>query len=515
MSDSTSDPGHVDEVRRRAFESTWTGGKPSPIEEFLPPEDDPLYLGTLEELVHLELEFAWKQAGDEGGRPRVEDYLQRFPRLDQPQIVARLREQEQEVRRRFAGGTATTFAPGMRLGRYHLMAEHARGGYGSVWRATDTRLGREVALKQLSGGFARHADLRRRFVNEARVTARLEHPGIVPVYDVANLEDDPTFYAMKLVRGKTLAEAIQQAHELPAGNSDRTVEQQRLLSAFLVVCQSMEYAHAAGVLHRDLKPQNIVLSDYGETVILDWGLAKGVDMEAPEAWGDEGAQLTRAGTVKGTPAYMSPEQAAGQVDEIDERSDVYALGVILYQVLTGRVPFEAPSSEELLAKVIRGDMQPPRALDRSIEPTLEAICLRAMATAPSQRYQGVAELTREPAEVPGRRTGEGLAGAGAGAPGPLGAAPPGTGHRPGGCRRRGSAGPGSGVAGAGGFQRASAGGQGPCGGQPHHRQGRRAPVLHDGEREPQAEDSRAGVPAQGAVGTRHELLPQAHRAAVR
>ncbi len=421
----------IDEGARRRFESAWKQGRPEPIESCLPAEDQPHYLPTLEELVHIELEFRWKTPAVPAvtpGPPRVEAYLERFPRLNQPDVVFRLLKQECLVRQRhgdrpdsgefrarfphldWGGPGADTLFQGDAAGgpaagpgsadvgdRYRLCAEHARGGFGLVWRAEDRTLGREVALKQLSGDLAVHGGHRQRFVAEARIAGRLQHPGIVPVYDLGGEAGPHPYYTMKLVQGQTLAEAIRLYHQRPADDPERAVEHLRLLSDFVAVTRAVAYAHSRRVIHRDLKPANILLGDFGEVVVLDWGLAKVLgDAEAtplPRAGG--AADATRAGTVLGTPAYMAPEQAAGDLARVDEQSDVYALGAILYQILTGRRPYQGNSSEAVLHAVLNDDPPPPRTVDPRVPRALDAVCRKAMARRKEDRYASADELTRD------------------------------------------------------------------------------------------------------------------------
>jgi serine/threonine protein kinase len=454
----------IDEAARRKFEAAWRAGRPEPIERFLPDPEQTNYLPTLEELVFIEMEFAGKRhesAGADGEAtvkqsspdtprptlPRVEMYLARFPALDRPDVVLRLLKQEYVVRTRAGDRPAVSeyrgrfpavafdaqeldtllavpgsapiqagVAAGVQLGRYRLCAEHARGGFGLVWRASDETLGREVAVKQLSGQLAGHAGLRQRFIGEARIAAQLQHPGIVPVYDLGGQEGGQPFYTMKLVRGQTLTEAIRRYHECEKGDrtpnnqescppfradseGERALEHLRLLNAFLAVTRALAYAHARGVIHRDLKPDNILLGDYGETVILDWGLAKVLRKEAAalEPVPAEAAdpEATQQGTVLGTPVYMAPEQAGGRIHEVNERSDIYALGVILYQLLTGRRPFAGNSSAEVLKQVLETEPARPRAVAPQVPRALEAICLKAMAKRPEERYAEVGLLTRD------------------------------------------------------------------------------------------------------------------------
>jgi tetratricopeptide (TPR) repeat protein/tRNA A-37 threonylcarbamoyl transferase component Bud32 len=284
--------------------------------------------------------------------------------------------------------------------RFRILRPHAKGGLGEVFVAEDQELHREVALKEIQERHAAEPAYRSRFLLEAEVTGGLEHPGIVPIYGLGHYADGRPFYAMRLIRGDSLKEAIEQFHRTKPSQSpgERTLGLRKLLSRFLDVCNAIAYAHSRGVLHRDLKPGNIMLGKYGETLVVDWGLAKVVgraELQAPEGLlpvpaGD--SALTQAGTALGTPAYTSPEQAAGRLDQLGPRSDVYSLGATLYCLLTGRAPFREGGVAEVLRKAQRGDFPRPRELDRHVAPALEAICLKAMALEPEGRYASVRAL---------------------------------------------------------------------------------------------------------------------------
>jgi len=288
------------------------------------------------------------------------------------------------------GGAVTAEQPG----RYRLgpeeRAELGRGGIGRVLIALDTHLGRQVALKELLDGPASpgpllSAEARGRFLREARVTGQLEHPGIVPVYELGRRADGRLYYTMKLVRGQNLAERLGACRDL----ADRL----RLLAHFKDLCQAVAYAHSRGVVHRDLKPHNVMLGEFGETVVLDWGLARargqadlrGRELGQPLELGDDPCR-TRDGATLGTPAYMSPEQADGRVEEIDERSDVWGLGAVLYELLAGRPPHAGATAVEVLGKVLREPVRPVAELCPQAPPELAAICARALRRAPAERY---------------------------------------------------------------------------------------------------------------------------------
>jgi serine/threonine-protein kinase len=284
--------------------------------------------------------------------------------------------------------------------RYRVLRPHQRGGLGQVSFARDQELGREVALKEILPAHADNDEARQRFLLEAEITGSLEHPGVVPVYGLGQYADGRPFYAMRLIRGDNLQLAIDEYHK-QENAPDRELRFRQLLGRFVDVCNAIDYAHNRCILHRDLKPGNIMLGKYGETLVVDWGLAKTLGSEiAPRdavehpvrpASGSNSTQ-TRLGRIVGTPAYMSPEQASGRVDMLGPATDIYSLGATLYHLLAGRAPFAADDPDTLLGNVQLGRFDAPRAVKGDVPKALEAICLKAMARQPYDRYATAREL---------------------------------------------------------------------------------------------------------------------------
>jgi WD40 repeat protein/tRNA A-37 threonylcarbamoyl transferase component Bud32 len=295
--------------------------------------------------------------------------------------------------------------------RFTILRMHAQGGLGQVSLARDERLKRQVALKEIRPEKRDNAYLRRRFLTEAEITGQLEHPGIVPIYDLDQDADGQVRYAMRFVQGRTLSDAIRDYHAGPTPLGFR-----ELLQRFVSVCQTVAYAHSKGVIHRDLKPANVILGDYGETLVVDWGLAKRVanpspalappapsaqDTAAPGQTTDyvseraDDGPLTQAGQVLGTAAYMSPEQAAGDIEGTGPAADIYSLGAILYELLTGMPPYQGKSAAEVLAAVRRGRMVRPTQVRPRVPRALEAVCLKALAWEVPERYAIAVDVARE------------------------------------------------------------------------------------------------------------------------
>lgn len=284
--------------------------------------------------------------------------------------------------------------------RYEVEDEIARGGMGAVLAAKDLSIRREIAVKVMLSEQADHKTMAR-FIEEAQVQGQLEHPNICPIYDLGFDELGHPYFAMKRVRGRSLREVLR---GLAAGKLDpEEYGLPRLLEIFTKICDAVAFAHSRGVVHRDLKPANVMIGEFGEVLVMDWGLAKVVgsrEKRSPSISSDRLEQSlfeTRVGSIMGSPRYMAPEQAAGDVDRIDARSDVYALGAILYAILTLLPPVEGSDVQEAVDRTIVGDIRPPsqRTPDRPIPSDLEACAMKALCLEPEERYQSATELREE------------------------------------------------------------------------------------------------------------------------
>jgi serine/threonine-protein kinase len=399
------------------FESAWRAGRRPRIEDVLgdfPESARPALLRGL-----LGLELAYRRLA--GEVPDPEQYRLRFP--DHPTEVHEALADassspdgidgpptagEGAARGASSGPDTARYAamaPAPPGARYRILRPHARGGLGEVYLAHDEQLRRVVALKEIQAPQADRADCRARFVREAEITGGLEHPGIVPVYELGRYRDGRPYYAMRFIEGDSLREAIGRHHaeDRRLSPGERSLQLRGLLGRFVDACNAVAYAHSRGVIHRDLKPANIMLGPFGETLVVDWGLAKpsapadpaGCPGGGPGTPGAGGEEDTLPGIPVGTPQYMSPEQAAGEPGKLGPACDVYGLGATLYCLLTGRPPFEDRDVTTVLQRVVRGDFTPPRQVRRDVPRALEAVCLKAMATRPEDRYESVRALAAD------------------------------------------------------------------------------------------------------------------------
>ena len=380
------------------FEAAWLGDAPPSPEAFL--KDAPP--GTRTELLRelVAIDFAYRRKT--GVEPTAAEYAARFPddSIDWTALLAG---------ERTSPDSTVCDTPQLRLSpqpnrpnpvespaRFEAVRRHAQGGLGEVYVARDHELERNVALKKVRHGFADAPEALRRFLAEAKITGRLEHPGIVPVYSLGTDASGRPYYAMRFIDGETLEATLSELHAQQLTRDAWSFELRKLLGRYLQACEAVDYAHSRGVIHRDLKPANIMLGPHGETIVVDWGLAKAVDASAkPEgdvAANEADARQTQMGTLIGTPVYMSPEQAAGKVDDIGPAADIYGLGGVLHSILTGRPPVAAETTPDALAQLRTGRLELADLNRRRIPKPLVSICRKALASNPVERYVSVRRL---------------------------------------------------------------------------------------------------------------------------
>jgi hypothetical protein len=401
------------------FSQAWDDNRLAVQVRKLPPAGDPRRLPALVELVKIDLERHWQKRR----KGKVEAYLKALPELAVAGVVPDLILAECRARRRagapvdrarlverfpeHAGqlgdldeasapppstrvpapssreGLASTLSDAPRppsappslpeqFGRYRILKKLGQGGMGSVYLAHDSQLDRQVALKVPLFTAGGKPEVLERFYREARAAATLSHPNICPVHDVGTIDGTP-YVTMAFIEGKSLAELIP---------GDKGLPQKEVAAVVRKLALAMQEAHARGIVHRDLKPANVMINQRSQPVIMDFGLARREQEEA---------RLTKSGSVLGTPAYMSPEQVSGDVKAVGPASDVYSLGVILYELLTGELPFTGPAMA-MLGQILTQEPPRPSTLRPNLDPALEAVCLKAMAKKVAARYASMGEL---------------------------------------------------------------------------------------------------------------------------
>jgi tetratricopeptide (TPR) repeat protein len=399
------------------FEAVLKAGERPRIEEFLEGMPEPGRPALLRELLVLDLEYR----GRSGESPSATEYLARFASygavIDGVFAGRPVADAETETATLRSVRLSPSTEPGDRAarppalpgsdpversratdGRYEILSERGRGGMGSVHVCHDRGLGRDLAFKVLLPEHRERTELVRRFNEEARIGGQLQHPGIVPVHDLGTLPDRRPYFTMKLVKGRTLAGLL-------AARTATDGELPRLLGIFELICQTMAYVHAHRVVHRDLKPSNIMVGAFGEVQVMDWGLAKVLsgatddgdrprESVIPMVRTGSDTDASRAGSVLGTPAYMPPEQARGEVDRIDERSDVFSLGGILCEILTGAPPYRARSTAKAHAQAFRAELDDAfKRLDRcAADPELCELARRCLSVAREDRPRNAGEV---------------------------------------------------------------------------------------------------------------------------
>ncbi|HEV3436031.1 MAG TPA: serine/threonine-protein kinase, partial [Gemmata sp.] len=373
------------------FEAAWQAGRPHSVEDTLGGIVESLRPAAIRELVALDVYYR----REEGESIRTENYSCRFPELDLDWLDVVVAEADPNLQ--------TTIIANAPTSRYELGEEIDRGGMGIVYRAKDNAFGREIAIKVLHEKFGPTSVAASRFAEEAHITALLQHPAIPPVYDLGTLSDGRPFLAMKLIKGETLDDQL-------ANRPDPTYARGRFIAVFEQICQAIAYAHDRLVIHRDLKPANVMVGLFGEVQLMDWGLAKVLtsaeeDREEATEFGDTCAEIctqrdgeiaTQAGSVMGTLSFIAPEQAGGEVEKIDKRSDVFGLGAVLCAILTGKPPYSARNTEIVRLLAIRGETTDAFVrLDASdADPELVALCKRCLAREREARPRDAGEVAK-------------------------------------------------------------------------------------------------------------------------
>jgi serine/threonine protein kinase len=340
-----------------AFEAAWRAGRQPRLADYLGDDAEPARSALLRELIALDVIYR-RRAGES---PRPDDYHHHFHSTPPGWLAGVVK----------ASAPAPPMVPG-----YEVLGEIARGGMGIVYKARHLALGRVVALKLIGAGEPASERAVRRFRQGARAASALDHPGIVPIYEIGD-HQGRHYLSMALVEGPTLQEWVRR-HGTPPPHQARAI--------LTALADAVEFAHRRGVLHRDLKPDNVLLQGSSDSDprprIADFGLARRLEEDG----------LTLTGQILGTPAYMAPEQATGRRRQVGPATDVYGLGGILYFLLTGRAPFQAPNVAELLLDVVGRPVVLPREVNPAVPPDLEAVCLRCLEKDPARRYPSAAAL---------------------------------------------------------------------------------------------------------------------------